>query len=193
MPLSCYYDYVDHIHRMADGVLGVDDDDDDQAFLFVDRLQRFRLSSSSSSAQHRHRRHRLSSLDQIPAKDDGDKQEKREEDNAECEKCLDDDGDEERGEEDIEPDGTSNGKNEVELNFTLSFGSSGDCTTEQNVSLSPLDDLFFKGRLVPIEPSPFVFNETKGQVQRRRSINRNRKSFKSKTNRIISHRASFLR
>ncbi|KAL6969369.1 hypothetical protein U1Q18_029082 [Sarracenia purpurea var. burkii] len=37
MPLSCYDDYTDHIHRMADGVLGVDDDDD-QVFLSVDPL-----------------------------------------------------------------------------------------------------------------------------------------------------------
>ncbi|KAL7000841.1 hypothetical protein U1Q18_001991, partial [Sarracenia purpurea var. burkii] len=96
---------------------------------------RLRLSSSSS-AQRRHRRDSLTSHNQISTEDDGDKQEKREEDNAECEKCLDDDGDEERGEEDIEFDGTSDGKNEAELNFTLSSGSSGDCTTEQNVSLS---------------------------------------------------------
>ncbi|KAL6955223.1 hypothetical protein U1Q18_020144 [Sarracenia purpurea var. burkii] len=37
VPLSCYDDYADHIHRMADGVLGVDDDDD-QPFLSVDPL-----------------------------------------------------------------------------------------------------------------------------------------------------------
>ncbi|KAL6998367.1 hypothetical protein U1Q18_008493 [Sarracenia purpurea var. burkii] len=35
VPLSCYDDYADHIQRMADGVLSVDDD---QAFLSVDPL-----------------------------------------------------------------------------------------------------------------------------------------------------------
>ncbi|KAL6972377.1 hypothetical protein U1Q18_047983, partial [Sarracenia purpurea var. burkii] len=107
----------------------------------------------------------------ISAEDDEDKQEKREEVNTECEKCLDDNGDEERGEEDIEFDGTSDGENEAELNFTLSSSSSDNCTTEQNVSLSPSDDLFFKGQLVPIEPSPFIFNGTEGRVRRWRSIN----------------------
>ncbi|KAL6986331.1 hypothetical protein U1Q18_019698 [Sarracenia purpurea var. burkii] len=106
----------------------------------------------------------------VPDEDDGDKQEKSEEDNAECEKCLDDDGDEERGEEDIESDGTSDGENEAELNFTLSSGSSGDCTTDQNVSLSPSDDLFFKGRLVPIEPSSFVFNGTEPNAKSQFSL-----------------------
>ncbi|KAL6994306.1 hypothetical protein U1Q18_012413 [Sarracenia purpurea var. burkii] len=115
--------------------------------------------------------HYIPSLDQISAEDDEDKQEKREEVNTECEKCLDDNGDEERGEEDIEFDGTSDGENEAELNFTLSSSSSDNCTTEQNVSLSPSDDLFFKGQLVPIEPSPFIFNGTEGRVRRWRSIN----------------------
>jgi hypothetical protein len=41
--------------------------------------------------------------------------------------------------------------------FTLSSGSSND-RADLNLSLSPSDDLFFKGRLVPIEPSSLVFN-----------------------------------
>ncbi|KAL6959697.1 hypothetical protein U1Q18_039849, partial [Sarracenia purpurea var. burkii] len=105
----------------------------------------------------------------------------------------DNDGNEERGEEDIESDGTSNGENKAELNFTLLTGLSGDCTIEQNVSLSPSDDLFFNGWLILIEPPPFVFNGTEGRVRRRRSINRNRKGLKSRRNIIINRRARFLR
>ncbi|KAI7989169.1 putative membrane-associated kinase regulator 2 [Camellia lanceoleosa] len=62
------------------------------------------------------------------------------------------DGDEEREDDDIGSDGT-----ESEFKFALSSGSSGD-RTDPNVSLSPSDDLFFKGRLVPVEPSSIVFN-----------------------------------
>lgn len=62
------------------------------------------------------------------------------------------DGDEEREDDDIESDGT-----ESEFKFTLSSGSSGE-RTDPNLSLSPSDDLFFKGRLVPVEPSSIVFN-----------------------------------
>ncbi|KAE8671595.1 endoglucanase/exoglucanase B [Hibiscus syriacus] len=45
-------------------------------------------------------------------------------------------------------DGCSDG--DREFNFTLSSGSSGD-PSDPNPTLSPSDDLFFKGRLVPIE------------------------------------------
>ncbi|KAB1215395.1 putative membrane-associated kinase regulator 2 [Morella rubra] len=48
---------------------------------------------------------------------------------------------------------------EREFNFTLSSESSND-RADPNLSLSPSDDLFFKGRLVPIEPSSFVFNSS---------------------------------
>ncbi|KAK3227920.1 hypothetical protein Dsin_007782 [Dipteronia sinensis] len=49
---------------------------------------------------------------------------------------------------------------EREFNFTISSNSSGgnDDRTDPNLTLSPSDDLFFKGRLVPIEPSSLVFN-----------------------------------
>ncbi|XVF10503.1 hypothetical protein REPUB_Repub07fG0188600 [Reevesia pubescens] len=47
-------------------------------------------------------------------------------------------------------DGCSDG--EKEFNFTLSSGSSND-SSDPNLTLSPSDDLFFKGRLVPIEPN----------------------------------------
>ncbi|XP_009772071.1 putative membrane-associated kinase regulator 2 [Nicotiana tabacum] len=48
--------------------------------------------------------------------------------------------------------------NEGELKFTLSTssGSSIDDGTDPNVALSPSDDLFFKGSLVPIEPSSLL-------------------------------------
>ncbi|XP_016478712.1 putative membrane-associated kinase regulator 2 [Nicotiana tabacum] len=49
---------------------------------------------------------------------------------------------------------------EGELKFTLSTssGSSIDDGTDPNVSLSPSDDLFFKGSLVPIEPSSLLLS-----------------------------------
>ncbi|KAK2664174.1 hypothetical protein Ddye_002748 [Dipteronia dyeriana] len=58
-------------------------------------------------------------------------------------------------EEEEEDDGE-----EREFNFTISSNSSGgnDERTDPNLTLSPSDDLFFKGRLVPIEPSSLVFN-----------------------------------
>lgn len=47
---------------------------------------------------------------------------------------------------------------EREFNFTISSNSSGNDRTDQHLKLSPSDDLFFKGKLVPIEPSSLVFN-----------------------------------
>ncbi|KAA8520889.1 hypothetical protein F0562_011562 [Nyssa sinensis] len=87
----------------------------------------------------------------VPDEDDGDEQVKPEDDCGNSE----DNGDEDR-DDDIESDGTD-GENERDFKFTLSSGSSGD-RTDPNVSLSPSDDLFFKGRLVPIEPSSIVCN-----------------------------------
>ncbi|KAF5478168.1 hypothetical protein F2P56_004752 [Juglans regia] len=60
-------------------------------------------------------------------------------------------------EDEDEFDGGGDVDGEGEFNFTLASGSSID-RTDQNLSLSPSDDLFFKGRLVPIEPSSLVFN-----------------------------------
>lgn len=57
--------------------------------------------------------------------------------------------------EDEEGDG-SESENEGELKFTLSPSSSSVDGTDPNVSLSPSDDLFFKGSLVPIEPSSLL-------------------------------------
>ncbi|KAE8055420.1 hypothetical protein FH972_012260 [Carpinus fangiana] len=71
----------------------------------------------------------------------------REQEGANCENESD-----EEEEDDEEED-----EEEREFNFTLSSGSSND-RADPNLSLSPSDDLFFKGRLVPIEPSSLVFN-----------------------------------
>ncbi|KAF2313394.1 hypothetical protein GH714_010742 [Hevea brasiliensis] len=60
-------------------------------------------------------------------------------------------------EEDNEDDDGEDTDGETEFNFTLSSGSSND-RMDQNLTLSPSDDLFFKGRLVPIEPSSLVLN-----------------------------------
>ena len=60
------------------------------------------------------------------------------------------------GDDDDDDDEECNG-DEREFNFTLSSGSSND-RTDQNLSLSPSDDLFFKGKLVPIESSSIVFS-----------------------------------
>ncbi|XP_068306846.1 probable membrane-associated kinase regulator 2 [Pyrus communis] len=67
-----------------------------------------------------------------------------------------DDSDEEARLEDDESDDCEDG--EGEFNFTVSSGSSQDRTDDPNLTLSPSDDLFFKGKLVPIEPSSIEFN-----------------------------------
>lgn len=51
---------------------------------------------------------------------------------------------------------------EREINFTLSSASSND-RSDLNLALSPSDDLFFKGRLVPIEPSSLEPNSKSSQ------------------------------
>ncbi|XP_038906196.1 probable membrane-associated kinase regulator 2 [Benincasa hispida] len=58
------------------------------------------------------------------------------------------DGTEEEDED--EEDGDSDG--EREFNFTLSSGSSNE-HSDANLTFSPSDDLFFKGKLVPVEAS----------------------------------------
>ena len=60
------------------------------------------------------------------------------------------------GGDDEESDDSEDG--EGEFNFTFSSGSSQDRTDDPNLTLSPSDDLFFKGKLVPIEPSSIEFN-----------------------------------
>ncbi|KAJ7952238.1 Membrane-associated kinase regulator [Quillaja saponaria] len=60
--------------------------------------------------------------------------------------------------EDVEDD--SDGcDGEREFNFTVSTGSGND-RADQNLTLSPSEDLFFKGKLVSIEPSSQVLNST---------------------------------
>jgi hypothetical protein len=71
----------------------------------------------------------------------GDETQNREQEGTNCEN----ESDEEEEEED-----------EREFNFTLSSVSRND-RADPNLSLSPSDELFFKGRLVPIEPFS-VFN-----------------------------------
>ncbi|KAJ7944980.1 Membrane-associated kinase regulator [Quillaja saponaria] len=60
--------------------------------------------------------------------------------------------------EDVDDD-TDGGEGEREFNFTLSSCSSNE-RTDHNLTLSPADDLFFKGSLLPIEPSSLVLNST---------------------------------
>nr|GMC78789.1 probable membrane-associated kinase regulator 2 [Ipomoea batatas]GME14623.1 probable membrane-associated kinase regulator 2 [Ipomoea batatas] len=50
-------------------------------------------------------------------------------------------------------------EDELNLTFSTSSASSVD-RTDPDVSLSPSDDLFFKGRLVPVESSSLLLNET---------------------------------
>lgn len=61
-------------------------------------------------------------------------------------------------EEEAEEGDGSESENEGELKFTLSPSSSSVDGTDPNVSLSPSDDLFFKGSLVPIEPSSLLIS-----------------------------------
>ncbi|KAF8380146.1 hypothetical protein HHK36_027629 [Tetracentron sinense] len=63
-------------------------------------------------------------------------------------------GDDDDEEEDNVSVGTDG---EREFNFTVSSGSNGG-NTDPNLSLSPSDELFFKGRLVPLESSSLVFS-----------------------------------
>lgn len=56
------------------------------------------------------------------------------------------------GEEDEEDsDGSDGLEDDRELKFTLLSGSSGDSTNDANISVSPSDDLFFKGSFVPVD------------------------------------------
>ncbi|XP_065858710.1 probable membrane-associated kinase regulator 2 isoform X2 [Euphorbia lathyris] len=64
--------------------------------------------------------------------------------------------DDEDVEGECEGEGTDE-EDESEFKFTVSSGSSND-RVDQNLALSPSDDLFFKGRLVPIEPASLVLN-----------------------------------
>lgn len=73
----------------------------------------------------------------VPDEDEGGKQGRN---------CVVD-GSEEENEEDLE-DGDSDG--EGEFNFTLSSASTNE-HSDANLTFSPSDDLFFKGKLVPVE------------------------------------------
>ncbi|KAL8256072.1 hypothetical protein R6Q59_031139 [Mikania micrantha] len=54
------------------------------------------------------------------------------------------------GEEEEDSDGSD------DLKFTVLSGSSGDSTGDVNVSVSPSDDLFFKGSFVPVDHTPEI-------------------------------------
>ncbi|XP_004300837.1 PREDICTED: probable membrane-associated kinase regulator 2 [Fragaria vesca subsp. vesca] len=65
----------------------------------------------------------------------------------------------ESDEVEVEQDGEDDESDDVdgeegEFNFAVSSGSSND-RTDPNLTMSPTDDLFFKGKLVPIEPDVF--------------------------------------
>ncbi|XAR70242.1 hypothetical protein NMG60_11027030 [Bertholletia excelsa] len=91
----------------------------------------------------------------VPDEEEGDEQEKRED--SDFANCVDVGGDETGDNDNVVVSDESDGENEGEFKFALSSGSSGD-RTDPNIALSPSDDLFFKGRLVPIETSSIDFN-----------------------------------
>ncbi|XP_042479535.1 probable membrane-associated kinase regulator 2 [Macadamia integrifolia] len=71
-----------------------------------------------------------------------------------------DDNESESGvDEEDDGDSSTGTDGEKEFNFRVSSESSGG-RTDPNLSLSPSDDLFFKGRLVPFEPSSLDFNSS---------------------------------
>ncbi|XXG42247.1 hypothetical protein AAC387_Pa01g2568 [Persea americana] len=65
-----------------------------------------------------------------------------------------DDRDEDDGEGSIETD------EDRDFDFTVSSAGSDGCRTDPNLTLSPSDDLFFKGKLVQVEPSSIVYNSS---------------------------------
>ena len=73
-------------------------------------------------------------------------------------------GSEGEEEDDDEEDGDSDG--EREFNFTLSSGSSNE-HADANLAFSPSDDLFFKGKLVPVEASSNGGSEPNARPQLR--------------------------
>ncbi|XP_031130225.1 probable membrane-associated kinase regulator 2 [Ipomoea triloba] len=66
---------------------------------------------------------------------------------------------EDEGSEADDSDNEEEEEGELNLTFSTSSASSVD-RTDPDVSLSPSDDLFFKGRLVPVESSSLLLNET---------------------------------
>ncbi|KAJ0105259.1 hypothetical protein Patl1_17624 [Pistacia atlantica] len=92
--------------------------------------------------------------------------EAEEEEEEEEEEGNDAKNDEENENDDVDSEDDDGNEVEVEeeseFKFTISSNSSGSNNdnerTDPNLTLSPSDDLFFKGRLVPIEPSSLVFN-----------------------------------
>ena len=105
----------------------------------------------------------------VPDEEEEENQGKENENESEVEVIEEEDEDEDDDNDDEEEDDEfdDGGGDEREFKFTLSSGSgSGSSNVDQadpNLSLSPSDDLFFKGRLVPIEPSSLVFNPSESE------------------------------
>ncbi|XP_058096125.1 probable membrane-associated kinase regulator 2 [Magnolia sinica] len=68
-----------------------------------------------------------------------------------------DEDDQENRDADEQGDGSEETDGEREFDLAVSSGTSQE-RTDPNLTLSPSDDLFFKGRLVPLEPSSLAFN-----------------------------------
>ncbi|XP_022737967.1 probable membrane-associated kinase regulator 2 [Durio zibethinus] len=87
----------------------------------------------------------------VPDEDETEETEEHEKIDEEGDNVDDEESEDQNDDFDAKSDdGCSDG--EREFNFTLSSGSSND-RSDPNLTLSPSDDLFFKGRLVPIEPN----------------------------------------
>ncbi|KAM4123278.1 hypothetical protein ACB094_01G147600 [Castanea mollissima] len=104
----------------------------------------------------------------VPDEEEEENQGKENENENESElEVLEEEEDEDEDDEEEDDEFDDGGGDEREFKFTLSSGSgSGSSNVDRadpNLSLSPSDDLFFKGRLVPIEPSTLVFNPSESE------------------------------
>ncbi|KAI4315482.1 hypothetical protein L6164_028283 [Bauhinia variegata] len=120
------------VTAVAENVVETDDEDDDDGPFFD---LEFTIPDEADDSEDGHE-------NPNPDQTDGNSAHSGEED-----------GDEAEHDDDDESDG---GDGEREFKFMLS-PSSND-RSDPNLSLSPSDDLFFKGKLVQVEPSSFVLN-----------------------------------
>ncbi|KAL0015901.1 hypothetical protein SO802_002970 [Lithocarpus litseifolius] len=102
----------------------------------------------------------------VPDEEEEENQGKENENESEVE-VLEEEEEDEDDDNDEDDEFDDGGGDEREFKFTLSSGSgSGSSNVDRadpNLSLSPSDDLFFKGRLVPIEPSSLVLNPSESE------------------------------
>ena len=98
----------------------------------------------------------------VPDEDEGRKQ-GGDGDDRNCDDGSEEENDEDEEEEE-EEDGDSDG--EREFDFTLSSGSTNE-HSDANLTFSPSDDLFFKGRLLPVEASSNGGSEPNSKPQLR--------------------------